>query len=403
MVFGSYNQNTASNVLERHNKIIIDVSYNNVFAKRVKGGDEPTTYIDFQNSGSYKLEVSDMAGNKHDFVPTTGDYIDNFTVVVMKDMLYTINGEAPIPYAYYDSAVTLQINRYNDATGKNNYDINTITLKAIRNSEVYTGYEHPTESATYVFKDYGTYLITISAKLLGTDIEVSSQLVFTILNPNEARTALDFTSIYGYNIISVFSITKTAEKDVTSKFMDLLQDKSNVGDINVYNKLITYERLVEIFGTSTQGKMKFRVLYEVENDDLLPARRAEFSFTLNNETATLTSSIKAGGKTTDSVKIKFNAANIYDQIGDCNLVINGEVVLRIDENSLNQITELEIKEVGKYYVQLMGDSGNISTSFNFTIKEPLNMVAIILIVVVVAIVAALIGTFIWLRTRMKVR
>ena len=141
----------------------------------------------------------------------------------------------------------------------------------------------------------------------------------------------------------------------------------------------------------------------MENDDLLPARRAEFTFTLNNETATITSSIKAGGKTTDPVTLKFNAANIYDQIGDCNLVINGEVVLRIDENSSNSITEIQVKEVGKYYIQLMGDSGNIATSFNFTIKEPLNTVSIILIVVIASIVIALVGTFFWLRTRMKVR
>ncbi|MBQ8522707.1 MAG: hypothetical protein IJ458_03495 [Clostridia bacterium] len=407
--FNSYNRNmSASNPLEKHNKIIVDIYYNNTFAKRIKGGDESTSPIEFKNSGSYKLEIKDEAGNIQYF-NSNSLYQDFFTVVVMKknDMLYTVNGEAPIQYAYYDSAVTLQINRYNEATGRNNYDINTIKLNAKLNSKNYTGYEHPSESATYIFKDYGTYLITMEADLLGTGNSkgehVEARLVFTILNPNEARTALDFTSIYGYNIISIFSETKTTQKDVTDKFMDLLQDKSNVGETNVYNKLITYERLVDAFGTATQGKMKFKVLYEVENDDLLPSRRAEFSFTLNNETASITSSIKAGGKTTDAVILKFNAANIYDQIGDCNLVINDEVVLRIDENSLNQITEIKVDKVGNYYVQLMGDSGNIAHSFNFTIKEPLNVVSIILIVVVALIVAGLIGTFIWLRTRMKVR
>ena len=402
LTFNSYNRNTGSNALERHNKIIIDIYYNNMFAKRVIGGEDDITTIEFKNSGSYKLEIMDEAGNVQYFRTSTST-LNYFTVVVMKDILYTVNGEAPIHYAYYDSPITLQINRYNDATGKNNYDINTISLTAVLNGKNYTGYEHPTESTTYVFKAYGTYLITISAKLLGTDMTVTSQLVFTILNPNEARTALDFTSIYGYNIISVHSITKTAEKDVTDKFIDLLQDKSNTEGANVYNKLITYERLIEAFGSSTQGKMKFRVVYEVDDDDLLPARRAEFSFTLNNETATINSSIKAGETTTKTVTLKFNAANIYDQIGDCNLVINGEVVLRIDENSSNSITEIQVKNVGEYYVQLMGDSGNIATSFNFKIKEPLNMVSIILIIVVVAIVAALVGTFIWLRTRMKVR
>ena len=401
LTFSSYNKNTNANPLEKHNKIIIDIYYNNVFAKRIKGDNsKPITTIEFKNSGSYRLEIMDEAGNVQHFA-SASSYLNYFTLIVMKDMLYTINGEAPIQYAYYSGQVVLQINRYNDATGKNNYDINTIVLKATLNSNSYTGYEHPAESTTYIFKEYGTYLINISAKLL-TGEPVSAQLVFTIINPNEARIALDFTSIYGYNIISVFNVTKTTEKDVTDKFMELLQDKSNT-EINLYNKLITYERIVDVFGSSTQGKMKFRVLYEVENDDLLPSRRAEFVFTLNNETATLNSSIEAGGKTTKPVTIKFNAANIYDQIGDCYVVINGEKVLKIDENSKNDITEIKVEEVGKYYIQLMGDSGNVAYSFNFTIKEPLNTVAIILIVVVSAIAIALIGTFIWLRTRMKVR
>ncbi len=410
LIFSSYKASNDPTPLEKHNKIIVDVYYNYGYDGNsdnhatIVGGDGPTTPIEFNNSGSYRLEIRDMAGNVQYFSNnlTTQSY---FTLIVMKknDVLYTVNGEAPIQYAYYDKPVTLQINRYNDATGKNNYDINTIKISVVLNSSNYTGYEHPAESATYTFKDYGTYLVTISANLLDTGEEVKTQLVFSILNPNEARTALDFTSIYGYDILSVFSVTKTEEKDVTEKFMDLLKDKSNTGEINVYNKLITYERIVEAFGSETQGKMKFKVLYEVQNDKLLPARRAEFSFTLNNEQATINSSIKPGGKTTKEVTLKFNPANIYDQIGDCNLVVNGENVLRIDSTATNQILEIKLNKIGKYYVQLMGDSGNVSTSFNFTIKEPLNMVSIILIVVVVSVVIALIGTFVWLRTRMKVR
>jgi len=36
---------------------------------------------------------------------------------------------------------------------------------------------------------------------------------------------------------------------------------------------------------------------------------SEFSFTLNNKTATINSSIEAGGKTTKEVTLKFNVAN----------------------------------------------------------------------------------------------
>jgi hypothetical protein len=401
LLFNSYNINTKANKLERHNKIMINVYYNDETAKLIKGNSSnPISKISFKNSGKYKLEIRDTAGNKQYFSNQ-----DFFTLVLMKknDILYTINNEAPVQYAYYNNEVTLQINRYNEATGKNNYDINTIRINVKRNSVNYTGYEHKTESTEYTFKEYGTYLITMSANLLETGEQVTSQLIFTIINPNEARTALDFTSIYGYNIVSVFNILPTSEKDVTEKFISLLKDKSNVEDVDVYNKLITYERAVEALGVANQGKMKLRVLYEVKNDDLLPSRMIEFAFTLNNEKATIISSVEAGEKTTKPVKLKFTGSIIYSQVGDCNLVINGEVVLRIDENSGSNTTEVEVTEVGEYYVQLVGDSGNVLHSLNFTIKQPLNTVSIILIVVVSAIAVALVGTFIWLRTRMKVR
>ena len=72
-------------------------------------------------------------------------------------------------------------------------------------------------------------------------------------------------------------------------------------------------------------------------------------------------------------------------------------------NAPNKVIELTIDAIGEYYVQLVGDSGNIITTFNFTIKESMNSVSIILIIVVSVLVIGLIATFIVLRTRMKVR
>lgn len=397
--FSSYNKNAGNNPLEQHNKIVINVYYNNKQVNSLIGGSNPTTEVYFKNSGSYKLEIKDMAGNIQYFTAATSS-VPSFLLVVMKDVLYTINAEAPIQYAYYDEPVKLQIDR------QNNYDINTINLTAILNSRPYTGYEHPTGTSEYTFKDYGTYLITISAKLLNREEVVTSQLVFTILNPNEARRALDFTSICGYDIISVERVYDSINTttDVTSTFMTLLQDKANDGDINVYNRLITYERVVDAFKVPAEGKMKFKVSYRVQDDVLLPARYADFTFTLNNETATINSSIAPGGKTTKPVVLEFTAANIYDLVGDCYLVINGEKLEpKIDQYSPETITRITLSGVGHYYVQLVSDSGNVITSFNFTIKEPLNTVSIILIVIVSAIVIGLVGTFVWLRTRMKVR
>lgn len=399
----SYNKNTGANILEQHNKLVVELYYNGELSKQVIGGDDSLTEIEFRNAGNYTLKISDFAGNVQLF--GSASKLDNFTIVLMKELLYTVNDEAPIKYAYYDKPVTIKINKSNTATGGNNYDGNTITLKAYLNNsnEEYRGYTKPANSYVYTFEKYGTYLIEMSANLVTGEL-ITSKLVFTILNPNEARTALDFTSIYSYNIVSVYDISKTVEKDVTDKFISLLADKPNQEGEDVYNKLITYDRVAQAFG-SVQGKMKFRVVYEANDDDLLPSRPVEFSFTLNNETPTISCSIEAGKKTTKPVTIKFNASILYSQLGECYIVVNGnmENALKIDETSANEITQLQIEDVGKYYVQIIGDSGNISASFNFTIKEPLNTMSIVLIVVISAIVIGIVVTFIWLRTKMKVR
>ena len=400
LTFNSVNKNTNSNILERHNKILIYVSYNNSdYGTPIVGEAGEITTIEFKNGGTYRLRVEDMAGNVQMF-GNGSSQTDYFTLVVMKGVLYTINGTAPIEYAYYDQPVVLTINNTNSFTGEYNYDFESIVLTARLNSNNYTGYIR--NSYTYTFSEYGTYLINITARLRENGETVSSQIVFTILNPNEARSAIDFTPIAGYDIISVMDISQTVPRDITSEFLALLADKSNQDNVE-YNRLITYERLTQALQATTQGKMKFTVVYEVNDDRLFPARQVQFSFTMNNEIPSLTSSIEAGGSTTKTVTIQFNPAIIYGQVGDCSLVINGVSVLDINENSANQITQMQLSTPDQYYVQIVSDSGNVITSLNFTIKEPLNAMSIILIVVIVAIILALIGTFIWLRTRMKVR
>lgn len=380
------------------NKIIIDIYYNDTLAKSIQGEGTNINQIEFKTAGTYTLKIRDLAGNYQKF--GAGDSV---VVKIMKGVLFTINDEAPIQFAYYDKQVKLTINA--NTANSANYENTSIKLTAYLNnsSEEYTDYEK--NSNTYIFSQYGTYVINITARLSNSEYEVSSQIVFTILNPNEARTALDFTAISNYTILSIVDISAGDEnaKDVTKSFMELFNGQVSQDGILTYSKLITHEKLVGKFGAS-QGKMKFVVKYKVYDDDLLPAREVSFAFTSNNEVPTITCSVDPGTKTTKGVKIKYNTWIIYQQMGECNLVVNDVVVLRIDATTAkNEIEEKELKTVGKYYITIQGDSGNVATSVYFTIKEPLNTMSIILIVIVVGIVIGLIITFIWLRTKMKVR
>ena len=414
--FNSYYTNCESEeatILEKYNKIKITFIYSGSEVNTIVGDNSREfTSKEFSNSGNYTLKVTDMAGNVQRFQKDELSS-ETFKLVLMKrnEIIYTMTtdessgGKAPIKYAYYDKAVTLNI-EYSQ-----NYESN-ISVQVYRNSMPYSGYDHPIGSGIFRFNEYGTYLVRVTAYILkdrnevidDEDRKVTSEIVFTIINPNEARRALDFTSIYGYEIIKVESINDGNYKDVTEKFMSLLNDKANSGSADEYNKLITYERVLDVFGSSGKRKMMFKVQYKVQDDELLPARYEEFSFTLNNQTATLSASIEPGGKTTKPVIIKFNPKNIYDLVGDCCIYVNGaKTDNRITKDTPNSVIEFPVSAVGEYYIQLVGDSGTVITTFNFTIKEPMNTVSIILIVVVSALVIGLVGTFIWLRTRMKVR
>lgn len=391
--FKPYNE-AGSTKFAKNNKIVIDIYYNDKLVKTIKGdGDEPNS-IEFKTAGTYTLKVSDLAGNYQKFGSS-----DSVVIKVMKGVLFTINKEAPIQYAYYDKSVDLTIN------ANTNYEQTSVVLTAYLNNNTteYTGYSK--NGSTYTFSDYGTYVIKIKARLSNSEYEVSSQIVFTILNPNEARSALDFTVISNYNIISILDVSAGEEnaKDVTKQFNELFNTYTTADGTTSYSKLITHEKLVEKFG-ALQGKMKFKVKYAVKDDDLLPERIVEFSFTSNNETPTITCSVPAGTKTTKAVTITFNPWIIYQQMGECNIVINDVVVYRITKDTaINEIKSEPVDEVGQYYITVQGDSGNVATSFHFTIKEPLNTMSIILIVIVSLIVIGLVVTFIWLRTKMKVR
>ena len=377
----------------------IDKKYvGKVFGKNVFGEDGvaiDSKYIDFKSSGAYQIYLRDIAGNTHSWGTTTaGDVADYLTLNVVSEVLTSVNGNAPIDYAYYNGEVTVAV------CFNNLYDNASTTIKAYHNgsnNEYITteGGRKTNFLSSYTFTEYGTYKVEISAKRDGVDIK--KILVFSIINSDEARIALDFTSINKYNIEKV--VNYTTGSDVSDIFKFLLNEGF------IYSKLITYDRLSteNAFG-STMGKQTFEVEYSVSNDELLPIRHQSFRFTINNQTPSIKSSVAPGESTTKEITLTLNPQTIYRQVGDCYVMVNDRVVLVINaQNSNDRTMNLTLKDVSVYYVRIMSDSGRVITSFQVTIKEPLNAWSIVLIVAVVLLVVGIITVFIVLRTKMRVR
>ena len=137
---------------------------------------------------------------------------------------------------------------------------------------------------------------------------------------------------------------------------------------------------------------------------MIPPRVISFKFSINNETPTIQSSLTPGKSTTKNITLKFNPQAIFIQAGDCYIVINDQIVMSINENDALDTTKMiKLTEASTYYVKIVTDSGRVLSSFKVTIKEPLNVWSILLIVGGILLVVGIVVTFIILRTKMKVR
>ncbi len=362
------------------NKTFIEVSYGNT----VVSMEEFNGNYEVLGNGKYSFAFKDLAGYVHMF--NNGRY--SFEVDVVREVVITLNDHAPIENGYYNDAVSLVIYE------SSKYTTGSISIKATRNGVDY----QPEGYNPYVFSDYGTYRVVISAKHPGVDEPLTKVTTFTILNVKEARKSIDLTNLAQYKITSV---KNQLGQDITNKFLEIANMKDSGYNIS-YEMLMANADKLNI----TTGKQTFTLSYEVE-DKIYPKRNVEFSFTLNNEDPKISCSLEKGESTKKSFKIYYNAAVIYEKVGESYIYINDILVEHITEDSANIENEYVIsyKEHGDgdYYVKIVSTSDVILDSFKVTIKEPLNTWAIIVIIVVVGVITTVVVTIVVLRRKMRIR
>lgn len=366
-----------------------------------------SSIITLPTSGTYYLTFKDMAGNVHMFDSLN----DTFTIRYIRSVIYYIQGEAPINYSIYDSAVTVSI----PSSTLSYYDNNA---KPVIHAE-YNGEPlniSQTSSYTYKFTKPGLYRIWFSASCQGEEINEET-ITFLIVNPNETRTLFEFSQYSNYYIKQIVK-----NKDLEGE-VDLTRELSNtnMGELIYVPTLVVdedgneeivslaYLRSIHLsLYDSHTGVGKWTLTIATNNDF-----NQEYTFTVwindvTNENNPLKVSIADNGETTDVIKVTFNTQNMLEFYGECIVRITGAEDFEINNNlllsgDLSEKYTFSLTADRTYYIQVLSQSGNLLYTYRVTKNAPLNAISIIVIVVSVVAVAGFVVMFVLLRKKMKIR
>ena len=367
------------------NLLNVRVIYNNInLGKITQYDDQGKININFTTAGRYYIYIEDLAGNKQSFLGTA-----YFELLLINDFSYKLNGQTGIYNSVFNNSVTLSVDqKTNFVTDSNG---NYYTISALRN-----GYQYNPSytSGSYVFSDYGTYIVKLHGYInRDTDgnliDEVDTEIKFTILNKNEAKTVHEYIGLNGYEVVKILK----NGNDITL----LIAEKLGVATINRF----ALSSLKDGIGGS--GNYDITVVALV--DKIIGEKQFTYSVWLNNETDVLIiPSIAEGDSTTKNITIKLNTSLIYSQVGECVLKSNGVVFATINATTAtNAISTYTLTENARYNITLETSNGNVISSFVVTKTEPLNTIAIIVIVVVSVVAVTLTVSFILLRKKMRIR
>ena len=354
----------------------LELYYNGTYV-----GKYTTGSLRLTNSGIYTISIVDPVGQKHYFGSNANS--TTFSLTILTNVIYYVNDNAAIPYATYSDPVDFYIPQLEY------YDY-TPVVQIYRNNALYE--MTPDNNGHYIFSTPGSYKIVVKAAIesvIGTVPEAQLEAVhqFIIVSPNEAIKSYDFAPVAGYEIIDVVRLDN--ESNITDEIR---------GD-NI--KITTLHLDPEGYGVG-----KYQITVRTEANGYNPSQTYTFSVWINDETVILTPSREWGSSSTQGFTITVNTASIYERIGECQIIVNGTVMLAIDDSNKDKVDPTTLNnftQQGDYIVQLVSASGTVLQSYRMTIQEPLNTAAIILIAVAIGVVVVLTIVFVIMRRKVKVR
>lgn len=385
----------------QYNYINIDLYYNDEFVntlnyltKGVAGfeydADNKVYNLTLTESGRYKLKIYDQTGTISYFLDEKNNPYEYLTIDVENNVLFNINGKTPINNAVFNSAVSLSLLKTTV------YNTLTVDLTATLNNVNYK-YGINTSTHTYTFSDFGVY--TIKMTYSDNNREFTTTYTFTIINTKEATHTYSYLAPNGYEIVKVEKLQGETYTDVTSYYSST--------SVN-----LTYD-----FDTTIQtynGAGKYRITVEKYATSLTPNGIFTFDVWINSAKPYVKVNVKDGETTRKEVQITLDINSIYKELGECTVIVNGKggTEVEINEELIKKYTTndgkvknyvISVEKPDSYNVKIVTDSGNTLYVYNFTKKNTLNTMAIILIIVAVAVVGVVIFLFFKMRKKMTVR
>ena len=359
-----------------------DLGIVNEYNKNEFSAEKPCK-IELKTAGQYKIYVYDLAGNQHLF--GNSEYLE---ISLINNFTYKLNGKKGLYNSIFNEKVSMFVEQRSNFVNDNNG--RSYTISCTLNGEPYSPV---VEKDSYIFNSYGTYNITLKG-YLNRDAsgsltnEVVTNVKFTILNPNEARLMHEYIGLNGYEVTKIVK----NNNDITEDIKSIL----NTSSINKF----AISGLTDGIG----GSGVYQITVKAKLDKIVGEAEFTYSVWINNDSDVLIiPSIAEGSKTTKKITLELNYYQIYSKIGECQLKINGVVYADINSASANSTATVTLSSNTRYNVTLETLSGNTISSLVVTKVEPLNSIAIIVIVVASVVVGGLTITFILFRKRMRVR
>ncbi len=371
LTLGCYNGPAGNNIMMRY-------YYNNAFVTTLMGEDANWSFT-ATRAGLHSFEVYDLAGNKH----LWGDS-ERLDVLLLNDVVYTVNGETPIPNQIFNDKVTINL-----ITALGGYPLYTsnVTVSATHNGKET---QVKVTNNKFEFETNGYYTVTMTATINdgAIDQSISTTYTFAIVHTDVAYLSYSIPSSYQFTIRKVM----LNNADITDKFEDKSTMWLSVGDT---------------------GSGLYTVTLSYYSPQTLSDKNFTFKVWINEEVPTIVPvNYTYGTKTSKDVVLSYNAKLIYDQIGNSRVVLtrDGEVVYNdtVSASSADGLSYVTISTNGKstagtYIMSIYNAQDQLVVSYKIIKTVPLNTAA--KIIIVVASVLVVMGTivFIVLRRHTKFR
>lgn len=359
--------------------------------------------IKLTRSGAYVFRFTDLAGNVQlfDYNAQITNSTSAFEFIFLDNVVFEVNGQSPIQYAIYNTDVEINIPQYTIGYYDNNAKP---AISVLRNGKEYTDYKVSSSERKWTFSEPGLYEVTWNAKTDTKEIR-QEKFVFQIIRANELVWAFNVESYEGYYIKQILKNgTDVTERMVQQKLGNLKLVQVETQDGKITDKYFLTDLFVSLYDELT-GSGNYTVTIATDNE---LEQEFTYSFRVNNANPPINISLEEGKSTTKEIVVTFNAYNLYQEVGECVVKISGKNDLIFDDayfenGGYKELYEIKLTDARDYFVQILTPSERLLFTYKVTRNQPLNTIAIILIVVATIVVVAGIVIFVLLRKRMKIR